>query len=115
MQKHLKSLNQKPPPFWRAVIIVVDCGLLKERVDFFEQLSRDTKTKLYKFFLKASRETLLNRVRSRDAIHGGETNVERFDEVLKIVQDKDFKDFTIIETDTLSLEDVAARIMKAID
>lgn len=94
--------------------IVVDCGLLKERIDFFEQLSHATETKLYKFFLKASRETLLNRVRSRDAVYGNETNVERFDEVFKIVHDKDFDDFTVIETDALSVEEVAAGIIKVL-
>jgi predicted kinase len=95
--------------------IVVDCGLTKERVDFFEQLSRDTKAKLYKFFLTAPRETLLKRVQARDAVHGGETNVERFDEVLKITHSKDFSDFNVIETDSLTLEEVAARIMDTLD
>src|ERR1700730_2992594 len=32
--------------------IVVDCGLLEERIKRFEDLSREKSTKLYKFFLK---------------------------------------------------------------
>ncbi len=94
--------------------VIVDCGLTKERVQRFEDLVRDAHTKLYKFFLKASHDTLLERVRSRDRIHGGDTNVERFEEVFKIVHDKDFKDFIVIETDRLSVEDVANAIIKVV-
>jgi len=94
--------------------VIVDCGLTKERVQRFEDLARDAHTKLYKFFLKASHDTLLERVRSRDRIHGGDTNVERFEEVFKIVHDKDLKDFIVIETDRLSAEDVANAIIKVV-
>ena len=94
--------------------IVVDCGLSKERVQRFEDLSRDAHTKLSKFFLKASHDTLLERVRSRDRAGGGNTDVERFEEVFKIVHDKEFKDFIIIETDELSVVEVAKTIIKAI-
>jgi thymidylate kinase len=94
--------------------IIVDCGLLKERIQRFEDLSWETHTKLYKFFLKASHDTLLGRVRSRDRMHGNDTNVERFEEVYKIVHDKDFSDFIVIDTDELSAEDVARAIIKEI-
>jgi predicted kinase len=93
--------------------IVVDCGLTNERVQGFEELSRETHTKLYKFFLKASHDTLLERVRSRDRAGGGNTDVERFEDVYKIVHDKDFKDYITIETDALSVEQVAKTIIKA--
>jgi len=95
--------------------IVVDCGLTKERVQRFESLSRETSTKLYRFFLKASHDILLERVRSRDRVYGNDTNVERFEEVYKIVHDKDFADSAIIDTDTLSVEDVAKAIIKTIN
>jgi predicted kinase len=94
--------------------IVVDCGLTKERVQRFEDLARDAHTKLYKFFLKALHDTLLERVRSRDRMHGNDTNVERFEEVFKIVHDKDFSDFIMIDTDELSAENVAGAIIKKI-
>jgi len=94
--------------------IIVDCGLTKERVQRFENLSSENHAKLYKFFLKASHDTLLDRVRSRDRVYGRSTNVERFEEVLKIVHDKEFKDFVIIETDMLGVEDVASTIIKTI-
>jgi len=61
--------------------IVVDCGLLKERIQRFDGLSQENDTKLYKFFLKASHDSLLGRVRSRDRASGNDTNVERFEEV----------------------------------
>jgi predicted kinase len=94
--------------------IIVDCGLIPERIKRFEELSRETHIKLYKFFLKASHNTLLDRVRSRDRTRGGTTNVERFEEVFKIVHDKEFKDFIVIETDVLGVEDVTKTIIKAI-
>lgn len=94
--------------------LVVDCGLLKERIQRFEDLSQETHTKLYKFFLKASHDTLLERVLSRDRMHGNDTNVERFEEVYKIVHDKNFSDFIVIDTDTLNVEDVARAIIKEI-
>jgi len=93
--------------------IIVDCGLIKERTRLFEELSREHHAKLYKFFLKASHDTLLERVRARDRILSKDTNIERFEETYKIVHDKDLADFTIIDSDTLSAEDVARAIIRA--
>ena len=94
--------------------IVVDCGLLTERIKRFDDLSQEKSAKLYKFFLKASHDSLLERVRSRDRASGNDTNVERFEEVYKIVHNKDFSDFTIIDTDKLSLAEVVRVIIEAL-
>ena len=61
---------------------------------------------LHKFLLKASYATHLERVRERDRLRNKETDVARFDEVYGIVHDKDFKEFSTIETDNLDLEAV---------
>jgi predicted kinase len=95
--------------------LVIDCGLTKGRVLELEQMALDFNTKLYKFLLKASYETLLGRVVSRDQAKGQETNLERFKEVHDIVYLKEFKDFNIIETDELKIEEVAGKVLSMVN
>ncbi|MGC9603362.1 MAG: AAA family ATPase [Minisyncoccia bacterium] len=95
--------------------VIIDCGLTKERVSILEHLASDTKSKLHKFFLKASYNTLLNRVRFRDKTKGKNTDIERFDEVFKIIHSKELGDFNVIETEKLSPEGVANAILRMVN
>src|SRR3989338_894197 len=63
--------------------VIIDCGLTSERIAIFEDLAKNTNSKLYKFFLKASYDTLLERVRLRDKASNRATDENRFDEVYK--------------------------------
>ena len=92
--------------------IIIDCGLTEERISILERLASDTNSKLHKFLLKASYGTLLDRVRFRDSGKGKSTDVERFDEVFKIVHSKEFDGFNVIETEKLELEEIADAILK---
>lgn len=94
---------------------IVDCGLTEERIPQIEALAAEKGTKVYKFLLKASYETQLNRVRSRDSAKGKETDEERFAEVHTIVHEKDFDDFTIIDTDQLNPTEVADKILAILE
>jgi predicted kinase len=94
--------------------IIIDSGLTEERVHILDDLALDAKVELYKFYLKAHHDILLDRVRLRDSAYDKETDTKRFDETFIITTSKDFNDFIKIETDALSLEGVAAVILEAI-
>jgi cytidylate kinase len=94
--------------------LIIDCGLNEERIARLEELALLTHKKLYKFFLKASYDILLDRVKHRDSSKGHDTDIKRFDETYKIVTSKEFKDFHIIETENLSIGEVATYIQKTL-
>ena len=91
--------------------IIIDCGLTEERSLKLDLLALDTNTKLYKFFLKAHHDTLLDRVRLRDATKGIMSDRKRFEETYDLTTSKDLKNFIIIETDELSIESIAKKIL----
>ncbi len=95
--------------------IIIDCGLTKERLIRLESFASETGVNLYKFFLKADHDILLNRVRYRDNSRGKSTDVERFNEVHKIVHDKELDSFYIIETNQIDLKKVASMIITTIN
>ncbi|MFA6502654.1 MAG: ATP-binding protein [Candidatus Paceibacterota bacterium] len=94
----------------KGMNLIIDCGLTNERVSRLEALAAEKDSKIYKFLLKASYETQLDRVRSRDASKGNATDEARFAEVHAIVHAKDFSDFTTIETGDLSPSEIAEKI-----
>ncbi len=94
--------------------VIVDCGVTPERLLKLDQLALDTGSKFYKFLLKASRDTLLSRVRLRDSAKNKKTDVERFDEVFDLIHGKEFEGFHIIQTDKIDLESVADSIIKIV-
>ncbi|MFA6414898.1 MAG: AAA family ATPase [Candidatus Paceibacterota bacterium] len=94
--------------------LIIDCGLTEERVSKVESLAADKNVTVYKFLLKASYETQLDRVRSRDSAKGNETDEARFAEVHNIVHAKNSDDFTIIDTDQLNPSEVATKIVRLI-
>lgn len=91
--------------------LIIDCGLIGERIARIEALAKEKAARVYKFLLKASYETQLDRVRSRDSAKGKETDDARFKEVHDIVHAKDFADFTVIDTDQLSSSKVVDKIL----
>ena len=91
--------------------VIIDCGLTENRVSELEKLATKTNSKLYKFLLRADYETLLERVKERDSKNNKDTNVERFDEVYKIINNKEFSDFRVINTDTLRPSEIANIIL----
>lgn len=95
--------------------LIIDCGLSEARQSLFEKIASDTHTPLYKFFLKAPYEVQLQRVKERDAIKGKtSTDIQRFDEVHTHIHSKKLDGFTIVETDTLTPQEVVSFILKTI-
>lgn len=94
--------------------IVIDCGLTEERVSIFDNLANEGEAKIHKFFLKAPYETLLERVRGRDRAKGKPTDEKRFEEVFNILHSKDFTGFTIIETNTLTPQEISDKIVSSL-
>lgn len=95
--------------------VIVDCILTSERISQFEHISHTMNTALVKFFLKATRDTLLERVLARDKASNRETSMERFDEMYTMTHTKEFDDFNIIETDTLSIEEIVKKILAVVE
>jgi len=91
--------------------LIIDCGLIDERVARIEALAGEKNARVYKFLLKALYETQLDRVRSRDSAKDKETDEARFKEVHDIVHAKNFADFTVVDTDQFSPAEVADRIL----
>lgn len=91
--------------------LIIDCGMIDERIVRIESLAAEKNSRVYKFLLKASYETQLNRVRSRDSAKGKETDEPRFKEVHDIVHAKNFTDFTVIDTDQLNPSEVVDKIL----
>ena len=95
--------------------VIVDCGVSEERAERFEKISKQTGAPLHKFFLKATYETQLGRVKERDKAKGKEsTNVERFDEIYNYFNKKNLDDYIVLETDKIDVGDVVEVILKTI-
>lgn len=94
--------------------VVVDCGLTGERASRLENLARSKNVRIYRFFLDASYEVLLERVRVRDRSRGKQTDEKRFEEVFQIIHSKDLSAVQIIDTSILTSEEVADRVITAL-
>jgi predicted kinase len=95
--------------------VVIDCGVSEARAEKLEDLTREMGTPLYKFFLRASYDTQLDRVKERDRSKGrADTDIERFDEIYHYFNKKNLADYTIIETDLLPLDQIIEIILKKI-
>ncbi len=93
---------------------IIDSGLTDERVARIEALAAEKGVQVKRFLLKASYETQLDRVRSRDSAKGNSTDEARFAEVHGIVHAKDLAGFTVIDTDRLSPAEVADSILSSV-
>jgi thymidylate kinase len=94
--------------------IIIDCGMIQDRVTRIELLAKNKGLPIYKFVLKASYEKQLERVRARDASKGNETDEDRFKEVHKAIHSKQFDNFTTIETEKLNPEEVVQVILSTV-
>ena len=94
--------------------VLIDCILTPERISLFEDISKVMNVPLYKFFLRATRTTLLNRVLARDIASNRETSIERFDQMYTMAYAKELDGFTIIETDDIGLEEIVSTVLQKI-
>ena len=95
--------------------IIIDCGLVAERVPQVEDVARMNGVPLYKFLLQAPYVVQLGRVRERDTLKGKKIDEDRFEKVHTSLHSKSFEDFIIIDTDKNSPREVTEIILKNIE
>lgn len=91
--------------------VLLDCGLDDYRIASIKQLADKYDADTMFVFLTAPYEVLVERVRARDVTKGKELNLQRFDEVYKIVMHKDFSQYLVLDTSMLSVTQIAQKIM----
>jgi thymidylate kinase len=94
--------------------VVIDCGLIARRVLQIEKVAQEKNVPLYRFFLQATYDIQLKRVRVRDTLKGKETDEDRFDKVHTSIHGKSLTDFITIDTVKNSPEEVVGIILKEI-
>lgn len=90
--------------------LIVDCGLNDIRTSALNELAQKYHAKLELVFLNAPYEVLLARVEERTRAQGRSNNRERFDEVYKIVTNKDLSGYTVLDSSILSPKELADKI-----
>ncbi len=91
--------------------VILDCGLYQERIDFLESISAKCNADLHLVFLTAPYEDLINRVKARDKRNERPFNQERFDEVYRVVTDKDYSMFTILDSSKYSPKELSQKLV----
>ena len=67
---------------------------------------------LYKYFLEAPYNVLVQRVKERNIVENKTTDENRIKYVHKVVNAKPFIDYTILDTNTLSAQDIVEKIIE---
>jgi len=96
-------------------IAIIDCGLTKEKLDTLEIAVATLGVKMHKYSLSTSPEILIDRVKQRDLRQGKRTDKERFDYVYKLQQAKEFNDYTTIDTQSSSPDEIVGEIITALN
>lgn len=110
--KLLEKLNQA---INEGNIAIIDCGLTMEKLDTLEKTVTTLGVGLYKYSLNTSPETLFDRVAKRDLREGKRTDKERFDYVYQLQQAKEFRDYTTIDTELSSPNEIVSEIIAVMD
>lgn len=95
--------------------IVIDCGLTEQKLLALEKTVRGLNVDLYKYALVAPLDILLERVKERDRKSGKETDEKRFQEVYQILQSKDFSGYVILDTESLSPDEIVNKILFSLE
>lgn len=91
--------------------VIIDCGMIEERLKTLEAVAKNINIPLYKYFLEAPYNTLLERVKERDLKEWKTTDVERFKYVYEMVKNKQFNNYKVFDTSKLSTEEIANQIL----
>ncbi len=94
--------------------IIVDCGLNDIRINALHQASEKHHARLELVFLTAPYDVLLQRVEERSRSQGRSNNRQRFEEVYKLVNDKDLSDFAVLDSAKLDPKELANAVEKLI-
>jgi cytidylate kinase len=94
--------------------LIIDCGLVEDKFLRINALGVSRNIPVYKFLLKASYQTQLDRVLSRDTTKDAQLEEKRFKEIHTPIHSKSFENFTTIETDKLNPIEVIDLILKTL-
>jgi|GEM_PF-1007618 len=94
--------------------IIIDCGLVEQKLQDLEVVVKALGAKLYKYSLVAPFEVLLERVKQRDIQNGKETDEKRFTYLYDVLQAKAFTGYTVFDTHKLSLDDIVEQIIRQV-
>ena len=85
---------------------VLDSAVFDDRLGMLEGISKKYGVNLHKFSLTALPETLRTRVKEREEAKGNRFDSDRFDHTLKVVQNKSFEDFHVLDSSKLSPQEI---------
>jgi predicted kinase len=85
---------------------VVDSAVFDDRLNIVENILKEYEIILHKFSLTASPDTLRTRVKEREESKGKEFNSDRFEHLLRVVQNKSFEGFHVLDSDKLSPQEI---------
>lgn len=95
--------------------VIIDSDLTDERAQALKEAIRDAFGTWRPYALTASREVLLKRVKQRDQELKRHTNHERFERAYERQQQKSFAGMTVLDTETISAEEIADAIVKGLE
>ncbi|MEI6352477.1 MAG: AAA family ATPase [Candidatus Nomurabacteria bacterium] len=99
IEKSIKVFEQKKN-------VVLDSAVFGDRLDIIENITKRYKVKLNKFSLTALPETLRARVKEREELKGKKFDSNRFDYLLKVLQNRSLEGFYILDSDKLSPQQI---------
>jgi len=95
---------------WKNVII--DCGMIEEKLKALEVVTKNIDINIYKYFLEAPYDTLLQRVKDRDIKEWKATDEGRFKYTYEMIKSKQLINYTTFDTSKLSTEEIANQIIE---
>ncbi len=96
------------------VNVVIDSGITKERDKKLKEIAIKNSADIHMFYLSTPKEVLWERVQKRDEERNKIPDRERFDYTYSMQQDKDFSEFTEIDTTKFSPNEIADLILEKI-
>ena len=103
--KSLLEQTEQAVEEWKNVII--DCGMIEEKLKALEMTAKNININIYKYFLEAPYDILLQRVKDRDIKEWKITDEDRFKYTYEMVKSKQFINYTTFDTSKLCTEEIA--------
>ena len=96
------------------VNVVIDSGITKERDKKLKDIALKNNADIFMFYLSAPKEVLWERIQKRGEERKRMPDRERFDYTHSMQQNKDFSEFTEIDTTKFNQEEIADLILSKI-
>ena len=107
-----KLLQQAESSIKEGKNIIIDCGLTEQKLQVLEEMVERMQVPLHKYFLEAPYDVLIQRVKECNIVENKTTDNNRIKYVHKVVNAKIFTNYTILDTNTLSTQDIVEKIIE---